>query len=256
MRFLIEAHKARASDVVASTFKRRRAESMEAGIEIATKATAAHLQRNPQAPKGQIGQTPPTPSPVVIEKRPPGRPRINPIVPTLSTYHYVCRSANAVAQVWMRTGKIKGNIGRRAKGGRQNKQAKLPHEPGEYAVMSMERPLLASDGTVRVFKAFLEAEEAALHLWKEAPEDDRFGTPGRPIVYANEKVEVMFDPYGFGSIERPFYCWLPLIGRPIWVNRDFGDTPTLEETAQTYAHIVSAIRAAERACGRGWNPSN
>lgn len=191
-----------------------------------------------------------------------------------STTHFTCICANSIAQVWQCTS-LSGSkrpVGRRRADGRAPKQTPVRHAVGECAVLMLDKPVREEDGRVRVFRFWQEADDYALHLWSTGNEDDKFRLG--PIVFANEKVQVLFDPDNQPR-ETPFILWLPAFNRPVWAQRtkpllssrpalmsdeDWERTkkldrvPTFEERPERFGHIISAIATAERLVGRNWSP--
>lgn len=274
MRFVVGAHKPRQRiDKKVSTLSNRHVPTLEEGIAQARAATKQVIKDHPDAARFLKDYVPPvdggeTPS-VEPVKRGRGRPRTKPVSIAFSTYHYYCVAANSVAQVWMRLNDMKKPVGRRSTTGRAPRQTMIPHAPGECAVLLIDKPVLDAEGRVRVFKNWMTAEEHANELWATADEEDRFRLG--PIVYANETIDVVFNP-DYAGAYTPFYLYLRDHYRPVWVNRtkaarpegvtdtewekvkEAHRTPTLESRPQTFPHIMSAIAAAERLVGRNWSP--
>lgn len=190
-----------------STYKRK-ALTMDEAIVLGKEATKLWLKNHPEEKDltnpGLLPQ-----ASALKGKRKGVRRQPAQKVPPFSTYHFRCISANPVAQVWMCNtlpGEI-GNVGRRAKGGKTNKQKPFNHTKGECAVMLWKEPVRNPDGSVRVF-ARMEAEHFAIDAYYQTPEDEcLFWEEGHKVVHRTRHVDVIFDPECNG-LKEPFSLWV------------------------------------------------
>jgi hypothetical protein len=255
----------------------RHVPTQEEGIARAREATKRWLKDRPEDAQHWT-ERPATPQAASSE--------VEPLIvkPPFSTTLFNCKFANPVAQVWecvdYEGGTKQGRTA--AQGWVQPAQPKAAtiHLPGQCAVLltSME-PFREADGSVKVFRNWGEAYEAANQAYHLADEEDSFPwTDDHPLVYQTERVQVLFDPQGRGNYREPFILWLYTlkVPRPVYAqrtrpmkqgraktidpttnpqaaidqiqrrarHREINREPTFEERAQTFRNIKIAIEKA------------
>jgi hypothetical protein len=200
LRFVIDQHK-RVEHLPHYSSLPRHCESLERGIELMRFYTKKACKESPElrlAHKLATGQ-----AKQVREKRPPKPKKVE-----FPTTRFTCIVANPVAQVWF-CNKEKwqaANVGRR--NGTPPTNDKLPHIPGQYAVLRGDDPVLDEQGEVRVFELLMKAEEMSHSLYEETPADERLSDNTDPerrttTVYQNANYSVHFDP-DYNGAPQPF----------------------------------------------------
>lgn len=182
----------------------RHCDSMEQATELMTSYTKRACRASPELKQAHHLAQGIEPSPARIKREP------KPKKVHFSATRFICIIANPVAQVWVCTKEPWETVavGRRAKDKRPSAGDGMAHEPGDYAVLKGDDPVLGEDGKVRVFKTRSEAEGMMNTLYLDTPGDERFSDNNDPehpttTVYQNLSYSVHFDPDYNGS-KSPF----------------------------------------------------
>lgn len=200
----------------------RHTPTMDEGITIALRATKLWLKNNP-ADKA-FYKEPRLPATSSLQGKRKGRTPKPPVVklPPFSTYHFNCVVANPYAQVWqcVTLPHEKKSVGRRRADGSAPHQSEHNHDKGQCAVLIGQEPVRETDGSVRVFSSWQQADEFALDLYENAPEDEVITwhpplTNQPTVVAATLHHDVFFDPFRNGE-KRPFSLWNIPHKKPIY----------------------------------------
>lgn len=199
----------------------RHAETMDDALRIAMRATKAWLKDHPEERSLYKEALLPATSSIVGKRKQRGRPAGTKL-PPFSTQHFNCIVANPYAQVWqcLSLPEERRPVGRKRADGSQPQQAAFAHAKGECAVLIGQEPVREEDKTVRVFGTWQAADEFALDLYENAPEDEiiTWQPPGHneaSVVAATLHHEVHFDPFRNG-VYRPFSLWNVTHSKPIF----------------------------------------
>lgn len=239
MRFVVVAHRVQGLPV--NKALPRHVASLEEGIELIAACTdkAVRMNRSLQCHiKVACANDAETPAkkPTKRKKRTP--PARFPIT------RFVCTMANPVAQVWQcyKNPWETSTIGRRTKSGKAPAGDKLPHLPGDFAVLVGDKPVVDKEGKPKVFKTWMEAEAEMQRLYDEAPDEEKLTDNNAEgsrstRVYANRTMSVHFNELGLSRIDRRFSIYSDVDHRQLV--HPSRDEPWLFST------ITSAIEKAD-----------
>lgn len=231
MKWIVRSHKE------AKVKTDRRARSLEEAIELAKRLTKIAVEKE---------QDDTLQGPSRKAKEEPSKPE------TFNSDYFACICANPVAQVWqcIHLPDEKKSSGRKARDGTK-KQPTFKHTKGECAVLMGENPVRESDGTIRVFKNWQEAEEYTYDLYCQADELGETITwrEGNLVVDRLTNVEIIFDPKENGQ-KTPFSLWFPKYAKPYYrpTGAGNGARPAKAKTASgSNLDITSLSPAAQQA---------
>lgn len=217
MRFVVDQH--RVEDLPRNTSLPRHCESLERGENLMKSYTQQACKAVPslmQAYRIANGLAPSPKPPKVVkvanQPKPTNELRVRtprqkkPPKAVFSSTRFVCVAANPVAQVWLCTkSRWEVNLGH-DRSGKRKQADKLSHEPGEYAVLKGDEPVLDEQGGIRVFQLRSQADAMAETIFYDTPGEDRLSMdPEKPTttVYQNMNYSVHFDP-DFNGVTSPF----------------------------------------------------
>lgn len=202
MKWLVRSHKE------AQIKTNRRAPTLDEAIELAKRLTKTACEKSREDLLLHHGRVPEP----IVEK-----PKTEP--ESFSTTHFTCICANPTAQVWQCVSQPgeKKHAGRPPRKGAAPKQATFKHTKGDCAVLMGSTPVREEDGSIRVFKSWIEAEEYAYDLYLIAYEEGDAITwhEGDTVVDRLTNVDIIFDPAVNGK-HRPFSLWFPRYSKPYY----------------------------------------
>jgi len=210
LRFVVTHHKATDSK------RNRHVDTLVNAIEVAKTFTKAAIVESTNDKVLFEGHGKPAPHPVAVPKKNAHTAKPNEAttpkpkkgaLPSFASSYFTCKIANPAAQVWECTampGERK-SAGRKHTGGKEPTVAQFKHRKGECAVLLWQVPVRDCDGHIKVFTNWIEADEHAQALYREAYEEDGAITwrSGDVVIQRLTDVEICFDPSE--SVHKPFY---------------------------------------------------
>lgn len=241
MRFIVGQHGQR-------TLPRNRSlpryvESLERGIDLmgvySRKAIAANRRLSATY---SVEMVPEKPEPKVRKARKP-RPPLRQV--PWKTVRFLCvPPVNRIAQTWLCVKDKHEVAGRKARGGTLAPPDELPHEKGQYVVVTKGDPV-RKRGVPVVFATIYDAKDKVEELFLAAPPEERLWF-GSTKVHENGAYEVHFDPtetevgrfdeYGGNGVHKPFNIYMPDFALKVRDNRG---------VILRYGSIEGAIKKAD-----------
>lgn len=198
----------------------RYVETMDGALKLAIATTRDWLKEHPADKVHVKAAFLPAASDLKGDKRRRGRPA-KAKLEAFSTYHFTCIAANPYAQVWQCTSYSgeKKAVGRRKSDGKPADETPFRHQKGECSVLIGDLPVRNPDGNIRIFERWAEADEFALDLFMNAPEDDVISwKEGDVVVGRSRNFNIEFNP-DINGVSKPFTLWNVTYEKPVYMDK-------------------------------------